>query len=227
MRQVIFIFLVATTFSAFGQGCVNVEQHASTWTYDSLYKQGTEFIFRGLFGPPDLSTKHFEAAICLLDMAVKKGDNRGSPYSWRGLAKKSMYQFESALVDYTKAAKLEPSDFKNYEGKAECKAKLKDHYGAIEDYLRAINLTNEKEYSEYHALLGSLAGCYYVLGNFDLALANINRAIYLNKENSKYYLIRGLIKVELKKVKEACLDFSKAGELGNPQAFVEIKENCL
>jgi hypothetical protein len=48
----------------------------------------------------------------------------------------------------------------------------------------------------------------------------------LNPKNGVAYFARGLAKVALKDTNGGCLDFSKAGELGDNRAYEAIKKIC-
>ena len=50
--------------------------------------------------------------------------------------------------------------------------------------------------------------------------------IELNPKNKEAYSNRGIAKLNLKDKNGACLDWSKAGELGYEEAYDMIKKNC-
>lgn len=81
----------------------------------------------------DKRTKRLEFAICLLGAAILRDPNDANAYRWRGLAHSFLEQLELALVDFTKASKIDPSNYKHLEEKANGKMKLKDYYGAIDN----------------------------------------------------------------------------------------------
>jgi tetratricopeptide (TPR) repeat protein len=58
------------------------------------------------------------------------------------------------------------------------------------------------------------------------ATADYTQAIRLNPEIAEAYYGRGAAKLILKNIDSACMDFSKAGELGLPDAYDAIRENC-
>ena len=67
---------------------------------------------------------------------------------------------------------------------------------------------------------------YGSIEQIDKALADYNKAIELDPNYASAYLNRGNAKLLLNQKDSACLDFSKAGELGNESAYESIKENC-
>ena len=61
---------------------------------------------------------------------------------------------------------------------------------------------------------------------FDKALTNFNQIINLQPSNADAYYNRGLGKNDSSDTDGACLDWIKAGELGNTDAYDRIKEYC-
>ena len=58
------------------------------------------------------------------------------------------------------------------------------------------------------------------------ALYDYNKAIELDPNDAEAYGGRGLAKIFLGQKDSGCLDLSKAGELGDSQAYDAIKEYC-
>ena len=67
---------------------------------------------------------------------------------------------------------------------------------------------------------------YYLKKDYDGALADYNKIIEIDPNNSDAYIKRGYIKYDLNDINGACLDWSKAGELGYGYAYELIKEFC-
>lgn len=208
-----------------------IKEYFSTWTYDSLVTEGSKSVIVSALNidmninQKDTQQK-LEFAVLALNEANNRKKNNPDVYSWRGLAKRFQGKYLEALTDFSLASKLEPNNIKHYADKAKCKSELKDYYGAIDDYTKAINRTNKNEYSEYHNLFAQRAFCYLMQGKDNLALKDCNKAIEITNQKSTYFLYRGLAKQGLNQIKGACLDFSKAGELGNIQAYDLISEYC-
>ncbi len=73
----------------------------------------------------------------------------------------------------------------------------------------------------------TLATAHYLQRNPARAEALLTHAIERWPEFAEAYFNRGLIRLILKKNEEACLDLSRAGELGVPQAYRAIASSCL
>jgi tetratricopeptide (TPR) repeat protein len=215
-----------------------MKEHLSDWPHDSLVKEGSEYVVRVAYFidakiKEEEKEQMLEIAIVLFNEALeRKVDytvhswDEASVYSWRGLAKKFQGKYYSALLDNVKASKLEPDNFKHYESKADCKLKLEDYFGAIQDFTIALNKTSPDKYSQYHKLYADRGYCYLQLKKYVLAIQSYNNAIALRGYESLYFMLRGYAKLGLNKIRDACRDFSKAGELGNLEAYESIKDYC-
>jgi Flp pilus assembly protein TadD len=64
------------------------------------------------------------------------------------------------------------------------------------------------------------------LKDYQGAILDFTKAIQLDSKDSGSYYNRGVAKSMLKQKASACLDYSKAGELGYADAYEAIKEYC-
>ena len=62
--------------------------------------------------------------------------------------------------------------------------------------------------------------------DYNGAILDYNKAIELDPNNSNSYIKRGFAKYQMGLKDSACLDFSKAGELGEAKAYDLIKQYC-
>ena len=105
--------------------------------------------------------------------------------------------------------------------------KKSDHYGAISDYIKAIELNpnndvmsyinnnGEKLYFSNHHAYYNIGNSKYNLKDYNGAISDYNKAIELNPNYTKAYYNRGNSKSNLKDHYGAISDYNKAIEL-NP-----------
>ena len=104
------------------------------------------------------------------------------------------------------------------------KKNLKDNIGAIEDFNKAIILNPEYENAYYYRGLMKADLKYY-----KEAIPDFTKVIEINPQFAKAYFYRGVTKFMIEgKTKSACIDLSKALELGESSAsdLALIKEIC-
>jgi len=123
-----------------------------------------------------------------------------------------------------------------HEIKSECKFYLKDYRGTIIDsdiatdtlvkYQKIINnnwLTNTYTSLHYYKAVSK-----FNLKNYEDALFSLNEIIRFSGVTNfpKTYLYKGLIEIHNKNKDSACINFSKAGELGCKEAYSLINKHC-
>jgi tetratricopeptide (TPR) repeat protein len=141
-----------------------------------------------------------------------------------GIYKKRDGDFKGAILDYSKAIKLNPNKSDYYYFRANAKSLIGDFYGSLEDSNQSIKLNPtvaiyyfERGYSKHR------------LKDFQGAILDFTKSISLASEDTakaESYLLRGFSKTACNKTREACTDFSKAGELGNEKAYDYIQKYC-
>ena len=111
-----------------------------------------------------------------------------------------------------------------YKNQGNAKYDLQDYRGAILDYNKAIELdpTNVKAYNNR-----GMAKANANLQDYRGAILDFTKAIELDPTTDAIpYYNRGLAKYALSNIDGACLDWSKAGELGYGDAYEYIKKYC-
>ena len=110
-----------------------------------------------------------------------------------------------------------------YKNQGNAKYDLQDYRGAILDYNKAIELdpTYVKAYNNR-----GMAKANANLQDYRGAILDFTKAIELDPKNAILYYNRGLAKNALSYTDGACLDWSKAGELGYAHAYDRIKKYC-
>ncbi|WP_396141498.1 tetratricopeptide repeat protein [Flavobacterium sp.] len=141
-------------------------------------------------------------------------------YYNRGNSKHNLEDYRGAIADETIAIELNPNYSYSHLSRGSSKQYLKDYRGSIEDFNKAIELN--PNYSNYY--FRGISKQY--LKDFRGAIADFDIAIELNPKYSESYLSRGSSKYNLNYINSGCLDWSKAGELGNSKAYELIKEYC-
>ena len=156
----------------------------------------------------------------LLTATFSFGQKTAQDYYNSGNAKDDLQDYIGSIADYTKAIELRPDDAEAYYNRANAKFRLQDYRGAIADFTKAIEL--KPDFADAYNNRG-LAKAN--LQDYRGAIADYNKAIELQPDNSQAYYNRGNAKA-LKDLDGACLDWSKAGELGFSGAYDLIKKYC-
>ena len=162
---------------------------------------------------------------------------RYKDYYFSGWILSTMKNHYEAIEAFSKSLEMFPAltgsnPYPSKDGiissKAESKLAVQDYFGAISDFSTALEI--DEDYGLY---LGR-AKSYHNLGQFEKAIQDYTSCIIFNERQQKdekvnpkeAYILRGQAYLKIDKEK-ACLDFSKAGELGNKYAYVLIDKNCL
>jgi tetratricopeptide (TPR) repeat protein len=166
-------------------------------------------------------------------------------YNKSGNAKYQNGDYEGAIQDYNKAIELAISDTlklsdtivvellkkidlkiglsESYSFRGNSKSVLKDYRGAIQDYNKAIELHSVEDFDHTLYNRGIAKGS---LQDYKGAIDDLNKAIIITPKFPDAWYGRATIKYYLKDKEGACLDWSKAGELGYSKAYDAIKEYC-
>ena len=145
-----------------------------------------------------------------------------SAYKRIGHAKYDLKDFTGAVVAFSEAIDIMNICSVSYYNRALSKKELKDLRGALEDFKKAIRYNfYEIEYAYFNSGL-----IRYELKDYSGAIEDFNNAIEYSPKISDFYIKRAFAKLKLSQKDGACLDFSKAGELGNTEAYNEIKKHC-
>jgi tetratricopeptide (TPR) repeat protein len=142
-------------------------------------------------------------------------------YNLRALSKMNLEDYEGAILDFTKAIELDSNYHGTYYERGRCKYLLEDYKEAIQDFTKAIGL-NPSEYVYYDRGM-----CKYLLEDFKGAIEDYTKIIELNPKCDDAYYERGRCKYHfVGEEKSACMDWSKAVELGNVDAIDKINKYC-
>ena len=116
--------------------------------------------------------------------------------------------------------------------------KESDHYGAISDYIKAIELNPNNDEMSYINNNGqkfyfSNHHVYYNIGvhkdelkDYYGAISDYTKAIELDPNDTDSYANRGIAKEDLGDLNGACADWKKAAELGETKAAGWVANQC-
>ncbi len=161
-------------------------------------------------------------ALLVLNQSIKKYPDYTLPYFDRGLIRLSKKDYHGAIADFTKIISLDPDFGDAYEQRGECKLNLDDYRGAIEDYSKKIDLSKKFPLSAYQGR----SKAYVILKNYTKVIDDCTLIIENDPNEPDAYFLRGVSKFNTQDIEGGCLDFSKAGELGDKSAYEYIKKYC-
>jgi aspartyl protease family protein len=143
-------------------------------------------------------------------------------YGRDAVAKYELKDYVGAIGDLTQALQLDPNNSTFYYRRGNAKWLLKDYYGAIRDCEKAIELN--PKFSAAYLIKGN---CNSELKKHRAAFFDFSKAIKLDSYNKYAYYNRGISYYwKFNNKKDACLDWSRAGELGYLDAYKLIKSVC-
>ena len=186
-------------------------------------------------GKRSFSFGEFQKAIIEFTEAINISPKKSIIYANRADAKFALKNYFEAIKDYNLALKIEHDGY-SYNNRGIAKYMLGDYRGAIIDYNSAIEqyekdkLKNVDESSNFEN--EQIATIYINIGNSKNKLKDYQSSLeYYNKALEQYnfpngYFNRGMTKIQLDLQEEACLDFSKSGELGYEIAYKAIEKFC-
>ena len=139
----------------------------------------------------------------------------------RGRAKQELGQFEEAQLDFEQALSQDPNNFQVLLGLATVQLDQKSYASAL------LYATKAEQISGAPAMASLLKGrALHYLGMPDEALKAYGNAIQLDRKFGQAYLSRGLLKVALKREKQACEDFKLAAALEYPGGKESVQKYC-
>lgn len=184
--------------------------------------------------------KDYRSAISDYSKVIEINSTWEAPYTRRGDVKYKMGDFRGAIADYTNALDLHikstsvleldasiaifgTNDFRvgTYRSRGDAKHKLKDYYGAIEDYTMAINL-----YPNSSTLFFRRGLSEDSLHDYNRAISDYTKAIEIYSDYTLAYYSRGIARIGQNQKNNGCKDLYKAKELGNNDADDAIKNWC-
>jgi hypothetical protein len=163
--------------------------------------------------------------IALIDSAIAKSPvDEGVTYLLENIElKMSAGLYEQVVKDYDLYYLIRRGDVSDefYYYREQAKYRSNDFEGALKDIERAILMNGDE--AIYHA---EMASVYLRLTDLPNASKCAEKAIEKDPDFASAYRILGVSLVRQEKKAEACINFNKAKELGDPVAEKLIKDNC-
>ena len=154
-----------------------------------------------------------------------------------GLDNAESGNLEGAIADYTKAIEIDPEDgrafhpqdVRAYNFRGIAKYVLKDYQGAIADYTKAIEINQWNDDSWYQRGITK-----YVLEDYQGAIDDYTKSIEIvdnrgrpfNKVDAERYTNRGIALEVIGNLKDACMDWKKAVDLGDTRPIEWVRKQC-
>jgi tetratricopeptide (TPR) repeat protein len=110
--------------------------------------------------------------------------------------------------------------------RGQAKYRLGDLRGAIADFNKAIENKKNIEPKDLSFIYTKRGFAKGKLKDFKSSINDFNMALKIDPNNSEAFFGRGCSKYSINDVNGACLDWSKAGELGDSQAYDNIHKYC-
>jgi len=165
--------------------------------------------------------REFMEALLNLNKALEQDPNYAAAYFIRGNIKDNFDDRHGAMKDYNTAIEKNAKFPDAYFARGNVKMKLQDYYGAIADFTSCITF-NENNIEAYF----NRGKAKQFLLAYEDAINDCTKIIQINPKSHDAYYLRGILRLEFGDMKNGCLDLSKAGELGDVNAYEVIKERC-
>lgn len=197
------------------------------------FMQGRSYYNMKLY---DLAWYAFNSAIDISDDDEQSYFFLSDCYYYRGLAIKSLITYslnnelsnkfpnelnsDSVKTDFNTAIEYNNRNWKALQERGLLLMELEDFSGAMKDFDLSLSIVQDARTFRYRANLKLLQG------NYRGAIEDCNESILIDPDYPTAYYTRGLALIGLYMVKEACLDFKKAVDLGFTEAQEDIKQKC-
>lgn len=163
----------------------------------------------------------YKNALKIISLLIDKNPNNIELYFRRAHIKTVLKDYRGAIYDYDLIQNLNSSEHRIFELRAEVQYVLNNFENALNDYNEALKY-NDKSTD----LLISKANTLTQLKYYIEAIEVYNQVIIFKPNDADAYTNRGLAFFQLNQLHAACLDWSRAGELGFQGVYEYIKKHC-
>lgn len=222
-------FLIPMFFLIF---LLNLSAQIDKEKAEKYFHEGTELMLQ----------QKFKSAIGKFDDAIFLNRDYIDAYEKRGEVRAIIGDHSGAIADFTKAIDLVLEEGEDswhgttnlYYNRGLSKSELGDYRGAINDFSIIIEESKFEMNGEVlyvGGYTGSLAFfargiAKYKQHDYRGAIDDFSGYIKNGVEWSQPFLYRGLSKINIDDIEGGCIDLSKAGELGDSDAYPLIREYC-
>ncbi|PHS15749.1 MAG: hypothetical protein COA78_04720 [Blastopirellula sp.] len=189
-----------------------MNEHSNKLTLTKLLKEGEECYYLG----------QYEKGISLLSQVIKIDPSYAEAYYWRGKCFDWKEEYDLALVDFFTAVEFNPSYADAYCDLGSLLMQYNDYDSAIENLSSAIRLESTNT-----CFLSSRASAFAVLGRFEDALADYNKAIDLDPDDPINYQNRGKMRFNQQEYLIAVNDFTTAIKIVESSSKDEKEKSYL
>ncbi len=167
-------------------------------------------------GKQEKALKDFTKVIAFKDA------NLVNAYMQRGQLKLNMHDKKGALLDFGKVIELNPKNAQLIWDMGRISYDMEEFADAVSYYTRAMDLTGNKDPQPF-MIRGE---AFEKLKNYEAAIADYSSTIELKGNLRDAHYSRGQAKFRSGDKKGACVDWTKASELGHTEASGVIVYNC-
>ena len=215
-------FLKAFAYWATGYSGLAIDEFTEAINLDVKKNYPRALLGRGILYAGD--QRYYEAIKDFSEYLKQENidsEGRRLCYMNRAESKIRLNDIRGAIQDYTTLTEINPQDEEAFVERARIKLRIKKYKESIQDCNIAISI-NLRNASAYN--IRGLAKEYS--GDYQSALQDYSWAITSNPVWADPYYNRGSLKYKMKDKDGACLDWSKAGELGEKGAYYRIQYDC-
>jgi len=133
-----------------------------------------------------IEKRDFDAAITLLDIAIRNDPKSAEAYQQRGIAHGEKADNDKAIADLTKAIELAPKDDYSYYLRGTLYNSIKNRELAMKDLNDAVRLNSSTSLNYF-----GRGQIFAVLGDYNSAIADYSAALKLDPDSEYAYYYRG------------------------------------
>lgn len=218
---------------------------ACSGSSDALLEQGRKALSEG--NPRE--------AIESLNLAIQANDKNARAFNARGVAYFELKDYTNALLDYERAAQLQPEWYQPYFNRARLRVEQRDWESALKDFSEAVS--RQPDSSEVYANRGMVlyqmqrlpeaghdfdkairlkptdatarfnrGNVRFRQGNYKGAVLDFEAAVRGNTKFGKAFHALGLARISLGQREVGCLNLKQADKLGYPDAKDAVVAYC-